>query len=136
MPVLSATFDAIPESQASLGRAGDEHTVIVDRPAGVAGGQGRGLNGGQLLALAVGGCLCNDLRYLAAEHAVDLGAFGIDVDVNVEAGDVTAVHATIRDAERPDLIVRLLPLAEEASTIVRAVRSGAPVTITHAAAER
>lgn len=33
---------------------------------------GLGFNGGQPLALAIGGCLCNDLRYVA--HAMGVAA--------------------------------------------------------------
>jgi uncharacterized OsmC-like protein len=39
----------------ALGSAGP-HTVVVDRPV-EAGGQGRGFNGGELLHLAVAGCV-------------------------------------------------------------------------------
>ena len=44
---------------ASIGSAGP-YTLVVDRPAD-AGGQGLGFNGGQLLYLAIGGCVSNDL---------------------------------------------------------------------------
>ena len=43
---------------------------MVDRPEGKAGGMGLGFNGGQLLALAIGGCFCNDLHYAA--HAMGI----------------------------------------------------------------
>jgi putative redox protein len=43
----------------ALGAAGP-HTLVVDSPA-EAGGGGRGFNGGQLLHLAVAGCVSNDL---------------------------------------------------------------------------
>jgi uncharacterized OsmC-like protein len=56
----------IEGTEAAAGWAGD-HTLVVDRPEGKAGGQGLGFNGGQLLALALGGCFCNDLRYVAAD---------------------------------------------------------------------
>ncbi|MEM7024296.1 MAG: OsmC family protein, partial [Pseudomonadota bacterium] len=43
------------------------------------GGKGLGFNGGQLLALAIGGCLCNDLRYVA--HGLGARLTRIEVDV-------------------------------------------------------
>jgi hypothetical protein len=51
----------------------------------VAGGRGLGFNGGELLALAVGGCLCNDLRYVAHRRGVMLADFTVDVEVHVDA---------------------------------------------------
>ena len=48
-------------TEAAMGWAGS-HTMVVDRPEGTAGGLGLGFNGGQLLALAIGGCYCNDLE--------------------------------------------------------------------------
>ncbi len=43
----------------AVGAAGP-HTVVIDRPE-EAGGGGRGFNGGELLHLAVAGCVSNDL---------------------------------------------------------------------------
>jgi len=40
---------------AAMAWAGN-HTIVVDRPEGKAGGLGLGFNGAQLLALASGGC--------------------------------------------------------------------------------
>jgi organic hydroperoxide reductase OsmC/OhrA len=58
-------------TEAALGWAG-AHTLVVDRAEGVAGGGVLGFNGGQLLALAIGGCLCNDPRYVG--HAMGVTA--------------------------------------------------------------
>jgi uncharacterized OsmC-like protein len=44
---------------AAIGNAGP-HTVVMDRPVD-GGGRGVGFNGGQLLYLAIAGCISNDL---------------------------------------------------------------------------
>ena len=44
---------------AAIGNAGP-HTLVVDRPAD-GGGRGLGFNGGELLYLAIAGCVSNDL---------------------------------------------------------------------------
>jgi putative redox protein len=44
---------------AAIGNAGP-HTVVVDRPTD-GGGRGLGFNGGELLYLAIAGCVSNDL---------------------------------------------------------------------------
>jgi putative redox protein len=54
----------------AIGSAGP-FTLVVDRPA-EAGGGGAGFNGGQLLYLAVAGCLSNDLFREAAAEGISL----------------------------------------------------------------
>jgi putative redox protein len=54
----------------ALGSAG-AFTLVVDRPV-EAGGGGRGFNGGQLLNLAVAGCVSNDLFREAARAGIEL----------------------------------------------------------------
>jgi putative redox protein len=75
---------------AAIGNAGP-HTVVVDRPAD-GGGRGLGFNGGQLLYLAIAGCISNDLfrearrEGLALEHVrvVVRGDFTGDPAVSTE----------------------------------------------------
>src|SRR5438874_1093545 len=59
----SVSFDVefrnVHGGAAAIGSAGP-YTLVVDRPTG-GGGEGLGFNGGQLLYLAVGGCVSNDL---------------------------------------------------------------------------
>ncbi|AZV18263.1 OsmC family protein [Mesorhizobium sp. M7A.F.Ce.TU.012.03.2.1] len=71
MVSMTVELRNVEDTQAAMGWAGG-HTIIVDRPEGKAGGMGLGFNGGQLLALAIGGCFCNDLRYVAEEMGVTL----------------------------------------------------------------
>jgi uncharacterized OsmC-like protein len=56
---------------AAVGSAGP-YTLVVDRPAD-GGGDGIGFNGGQLLYLAIAGCVSNDLYREAP-------GFGISID--------------------------------------------------------
>ncbi len=55
---------------AAVGSAGP-YTLVVDRPAD-GGGDGIGFNGGQLLYLAVAGCVSNDLYREAAAQGIEL----------------------------------------------------------------
>jgi putative redox protein len=54
----------------AVGSAGT-FTLVVDRPAEADGG-GQGFNGGQLLNLAVAGCVSNDLFREAAREGIQL----------------------------------------------------------------
>ena len=78
MSVTKVEFRSMPGTEAAVGVAGS-HCLVADRPAGVAGGQGLGFNGGQLLGLAIGGCLCNDLRYVAHKMGINLTSLAVDV---------------------------------------------------------
>ena len=83
MPTVSVELRNVADTEAALGWAG-AHTIVVDRPEGNAGGRGLGFNGAQLLALTIGGCFCNDLRYVAHAIGVDLGTISISVAVELE----------------------------------------------------
>lgn len=63
-------FRNVAGEATAIGNAGP-YTLVVDRPAGD-GGSGLGFNGGQLLYLAVGGCVSNDLFREAASRGIRL----------------------------------------------------------------
>lgn len=63
-------FRNVAGDAAAIGNAGP-YTLVVDRPAD-AGGRGLGFNGGQLLYLAIGGCISNDLFREAATRGIHL----------------------------------------------------------------
>jgi uncharacterized OsmC-like protein len=65
-------------STTALGTAGP-HSVVVDHPV-TSGGGGHGFNGGQLLHLAVGGCISNDLFREAALRDIELTRVVVTVD--------------------------------------------------------
>src|SRR5581483_12305026 len=92
MPTMNVHLRSIPDTEAALGWAGG-HSIVVDRPAGQAGGQGLGFNGGQLLALAIGGCFCNDLRYVADERGIRLKSLAVEVNVDFEGSPLLATGA-------------------------------------------
>ncbi|KQV75517.1 hypothetical protein ASC61_11155 [Aeromicrobium sp. Root344] len=129
MTTIQATFRTIPGTQAAEGRTG-AHAVVVDRPAGVAGGAGAGMNGGQLLALAIGGCLANDVRYVAAVRHDTIDDVQVDVSLEIENGLITSGDVAIRLVV-PDGVdtAALVDQAVAASTVLAAVRDGFPVTV-------
>jgi putative redox protein len=64
----------------SLGTAG-QFTLVVDRPT-EGGGGGLGFNGGQLLYLAVAGCISNDLFREARTAGIELENVRVKVGGN------------------------------------------------------
>lgn len=95
MPSVSVSFANVPGTEAALGRAGG-HTVMADRPEGKAGGMGLGFNGAQLLALAIGGCFCNDLRYISHRRGRPIAAISVEVTLEMEGDPLTATLARMR----------------------------------------
>jgi organic hydroperoxide reductase OsmC/OhrA len=121
-----------PGTRAAEGRAG-AHSVIADRPEGKAGGMGLGFNGGELLALAIGGCFCNDLQVLADEAGVTISGLSISVTLDFggtpsrTVGARMSVACKLADGSDPsDLIER----AKRLTNIGNSVRAGFPLEIT------
>jgi organic hydroperoxide reductase OsmC/OhrA len=116
---------------AAMGWAGG-HTMVVDRPEGKAGGMGLGFNGGQLLALAIGGCFCNDLRYAAERLGVGLGRIAVDVAIELEGDPLIVTSAAMdvsvetNDGSEPEIVIKD---AEDKSTVSNSLQRGVPVTV-------
>jgi organic hydroperoxide reductase OsmC/OhrA len=116
---------------AALGWAGS-HTVVVDRPEGVAGGQGLGFNGAQLLGLALGGCFCNDLRYAAQDLGVGLGAISVSVTVELSGVPLLATSAVMNvrcDRADGSSAENVIERAKAICTVANSLRAGVHVSI-------
>lgn len=118
-------------TEAAMGWA-NGHTLVVDRPEGKAGGQGLGFNGGQLLSLALGGCFANDLRFVAHQMGVKLGAISITVVLEMDgepllsqAARMTVACETL-DGSDP---AALIEAAKAKCMVSNSLRRGFPVTI-------
>lgn len=132
MPSMTVQLRSIPQTEAAIGFAGP-HSIVVDRPEGKAGGQDLGFNGGQLLALAIGGCFCNDLRYVAHDMGIALTSLAVEISVDFEGSPLLAtaarmqvtVEATDKNADTAALIRR----AWEISTVSNSLARGVPVSL-------
>ena len=124
-------YRPLPGSRAAIAIAGP-HSVIADRPAAKAGGMGLGFNGGELLALAIGGCFCNDLQVLADEARVAITDLSITVslDFDGQPSRTTAarmdVRCTLADGSDPS---ELIERAKALTNIGNSVRQGIPLEI-------
>lgn len=132
MPSMSVSLRSIPDTQAALGWAGG-HTVVIDRPDGKAGGMGLGFNGGQMIALAIGGCFCNDLRYTAETMGIAIEAIAVEVTITLEGQPalVTAAAVAARIEALGD-VTELIRRAAADSTIGNSIQRGFPVTVSQA----
>lgn len=131
MAAVTVELRNVEGTQAALGWAGG-HTMVVDRPEGRAGGMGLGFNGAQLLALSLGGCFCNDLRYAAEELGVAVGSIEISVALELEGKPLLATTATLtvrcqmRDGSDPQSVIER---AKAICMVANSLRRGLPVAI-------
>ncbi|WP_347138021.1 OsmC family protein [Paracoccus sp. SSK6] len=131
MPVVSVSLMNLPGTEAAVGWAGS-HCIIADRPEGKAGGMGLGFNGAQLLALAIGGCFCNDLRYIAHRRGVAIASVAVKVHLAMEGEPLIAtgaemvVQCVMEDGSDP---APLIDKARESSMVGCSLPRGIPVSV-------
>ena len=124
-------YRTLAGTRAAVGRAAAHH-VIADRPEGKFGGMGLGFNGGELLALAIGGCFCNDMQAIADEMGLSIADLRVTVDVDFDGqpsratGARMSVNCSLADgSDASELIER----AKTITTIGNSLRAGFPVDI-------
>ena len=128
---MEVEFRNVAGEAAAIGSAGP-YTLVVDRPAD-GGGRGLGFNGGQLLYLAIGGCVSNDLFREAAVRGIQLDAVRV-----VVRGDFSGAPAVSEpvfyDVElsgdaAPEQLRALVEHVDAIAEIPNSVRGGTEVTI-------
>jgi len=92
---VSVSFAPVAGTGATLGTTG-LHSVVVDRPEGTAGGTGLGFNGGELLALAIGGCFWNDLHRVAEGAGKAITVDGLETRVTLAGTPLRVVRGHVR----------------------------------------
>jgi organic hydroperoxide reductase OsmC/OhrA len=131
MGTTTVEYRVLPGTRAAVGVSGN-HSVIADRPEGRFGGMGLGFNGGELLALAVGGCFCNDMQAIADQMGVRIADLRVSVDVDFDGDPVRAtdvrmsVDCKLTDGSDPS---PLIERAKADTTIGNSLRAGIPVQI-------
>ena len=124
-------FRNVAGEAAAIGSAGP-YTLVVDRPAD-GGGRGLGFNGGQLLYLAIGGCISNDLFREAAIRDIHLvtvrvvvhGDFSGDPAVSEPVSYDVELVGDASKAELEQLVAHVDAIAE----IPNSVRRGTEVRL-------
>lgn len=126
--VTTVTVDGKPTA---IGSAGS-FTLVVDRPTD-AGGRGLGFNGGQLLYLAVAGCVSNDLFREAMTRGIVLSHVKVDVRGDFTGSppvstDVTYDVEIAGDAPREQLDA-LIKHVDDIAEIPSSMRRGTAVRL-------
>ncbi|HEV7345221.1 MAG TPA: OsmC family protein [Devosia sp.] len=130
MTTMQVSLRNIPGTQAAVGWAGG-HTVVIDRPEGRAGGMGLGFNGGQMIALAIGGCFCNDLRYEAERTGTTIEAISVEVTITLDGTPALVTRADMRvEVVGSGNVDDLIRTAAASSAVTNSISRGFPVLIT------
>ncbi len=91
-----------------------------------------GFNGGELLALAIGGCFCNDMQAIADQMGLTIADLRVSVSIDFTGNPVRASDArmtldcTLADGSDPS---ELIERAKADTTIGNSLRDGIPVQI-------
>ena len=113
----------------ALGLAGG-HGLAVDRPEGRAGGTGAGFNGGNLLCLALAGCLANDLHYAAEELGEQVADLQVTAEIRLagQPARVVGAHLACRcvlaSGAPPEAVIAR---ARDISTVVHSLEPAFPI---------
>lgn len=131
MAKTTIEYRILPGTRAAVGLAGT-HSLIADRSQGTFGGMGLGFDGGELLALAIGGCFCNDMQALADKMGIAIADLSVNVSLDF-AGQPSrvsdarmSVECLLEDGADPS---ELIERAKRVTTIGNSLRSGFPVEI-------
>jgi putative redox protein len=129
--VFSVETRTVAGAVTAVGSAGP-FTLVVDRPV-EAGGGGKGFNGGQLLYLAVAGCISNDLFREAPALGVVLESVRISV-----VGDFAGVpavsgpiryHVEVTSGSDPALVRELVEQVDRIAEIPNSLRQRTQVEL-------
>jgi putative redox protein len=112
--------------------AADSFTLVVDRPV-EAGGGGRGFSGGQLLFLAVAGCVSNDLFREAAPHGISLDRVVVRVSENFTGDPAVSTdiqyEVEIAGDASEERMRELVEHVDRIAEIPNSLRGGTPVVL-------
>jgi uncharacterized OsmC-like protein len=115
----------------AIGSAGP-FTLVTDRPA-EGGGGGLGFNGGELLYLAVAGCISNDLFREAPAMGIALDHVSVTVRGDF-SGDPPVSEEISYDVEiegdaSPEQLETLVQHVDDIAEIPNSLRRGTPVSL-------
>jgi uncharacterized OsmC-like protein len=130
-PAFEVEIRSVGGDATGLGNAGP-YTLVVDRPDG-AGGRGLGFNGGQLLYLAVAGCVSNDLHREAQAAGIRLTSVrvvvGGDFSGDPPVSDEIVYRVEIEGDGPAEELERLVRHVDKIAEIPNSLRAGTAVTL-------
>jgi uncharacterized OsmC-like protein len=115
----------------AIGSAG-AHTLIVDRPSDD-GGDGLGFNGGELLYLAIAGCVSNDLFREARGQGITLDSVRVKVGGDFSGSPAVSgsvdYEVELTGAAPIEQLRALVDHVDRIAEIPNSLRAGTPVQL-------
>ncbi len=112
--------------------SGGSVTVVIDRPP-EAGGRGLGFNGGQLLNLAVAGCVSNDLFREAARRGIRLDRVRVVADSDYGGSPATSTpieyEVDLSGDASAEALADLVAYVDRIAEIPSSIRRGTEVRL-------
>src|SRR5512144_2402340 len=107
-------------------------SLVVDRPES-AGGRGLGFNGGQLLNLAVAGCVSNDLFREAAKRGIRLDRVRVSADSDYAGDPATSTpieyEVEVSGDAPEEALAELVAYVDSIAEIPNSMRRGTEVRL-------
>ncbi|HSB39791.1 MAG TPA: OsmC family protein [Gaiellaceae bacterium] len=107
-------------------------TLVVDRPAD-AGGGGLGFNGGELLYLAIAGCVSNDLFREARAGGIELRSVRVrvrgDFSGDPPVSEPVEYEVELEGDAPPERLDELVERVDRIAEIPNSLRNGTPVRL-------
>lgn len=132
MSAFEVSVTSLSGSPTAIGAAGP-FTLITDRPKD-AGGGGLGFNGGQLLNLAVAGCISNDIFREAEREGITVHQVKVRVRSDYEGDPPVSTpieyEVEISADAGSDVIERLVRHTDSVAEIPNSLRGGTTVNLT------
>jgi organic hydroperoxide reductase OsmC/OhrA len=128
---ISAILKSSGRDQAASVRTGSDERPLSIPANGT--GPGSGVNGGELLMLALATCYCNDLYREAGRLGITLEGVEVEATANFPGVGLAATdiryRAKVSSPADPAAIVDLLRHTDAVAEVHNTVRSGVPVVL-------
>jgi uncharacterized OsmC-like protein len=132
MQISASVRNSNSQHDVSLATNGTSHAITI--PPGPTG-FGSGVNGGELLFLALATCYCNDIYREAAKRGIEVEHVEVHVDGEFgQAGDPATnvtYRASVRANASEDEIRDLIRHTDTVAEIQNTLRQGTPVVLSH-----
>jgi uncharacterized OsmC-like protein len=129
--VFEVETRSLPGVPTAIGSA-QGFTLVVDRPA-ESGGGGLGFNGGELLYLAIAGCVSNDLFREARAEGIELTSVRVrvrgDFSGDPAVSEPIEYEVEIEGDAPPERLDKLVQRVDRIAEIPNSLRSGTDVRL-------
>ena len=135
MQITANLLNKENENSVVLKTDNNSQTIIIPSKKS---GFGSGVNGGELLFLALAACYCNDIYREAEKQGIKIESVEVEVKGDFDSESFPASNityaASVKAKANRDRIIELMNLTDKVTEIQNTLRMGVPVTLVSAEA--